>query len=411
MKSVKALSSTDDPREMVQVFGEEVGSLLERDASLSMTRRHVPAPQFQISRYSEWEEPIDPWLDPDKLPVLEGGILGDLIFNNRAVVLVDYDLDESDPAYEYLKGYRSLLSLPTFDNREALNMTVLLSKDPEAFDEELLPEIVWTGNLFGRAIHNLRVGDALKEAHRKIDHEVKVVAGIQLSLLPNGLPEIPGVELAVHYEAAEQAGGDYYDFFELPSGKWGLLIADVSGHGPSAAVLMAITHSIAHTNPDINDDPASMLDFINHHLILRYTNITKTFVTAFYAVYDPETHLMRYASAGHDSPLVLHSTDCTFDVPEATKNMPLGIRESKSYETYEFALQPGDFLVLFTDGIFEARNSDGELFGIERFTESVRQCTETPAHIIESLLQDLKAFAGNEPTHDDQTLLIAKIEG
>ena len=411
MDTVKALSGTDDPRTMVKVFGEQVNHLLTRDATLNMTRRYVEAPKFQISRYSGWKEPIDPWLEPEKLPVLEGGILGDLIFGAKAVVLVDYEIDESDPAYEYLKGYRAIMSSPSFDHGEALNMTVWMSNDPQAFNEQLLPEIVWTANLFGRAVHNLRIGEALKEANRQIDHEMKVVAGIQLSLLPNGLPAIPKMDLAVHYDAAEHAGGDYYDFFELPSGKWGILVADVSGHGPSAAVLMAITHSIAHTNPNLCDDPADMMNFINENLMHRYTSINKSFVTAFYAIYDPQTHMMTYSSAGHDSPFVLHSGNCSFDIPESTGDMPLGIQAAEPYHSKQFQLSPGDFLVLFTDGIFEARNPKGELFGMDRFQNSIHKCTETPDRIMESLLQDLREFTQGFPAHDDRTLLIGKIQG
>ena len=411
LNTVKALSGTDDPREMIQVFGEQVNHLLTRDASITLTRRNVDAPKFQISRYSEWVDPIDPWLEPEKLPVLEGGILGDLIFGSKAVVMVDYEIKEDDPAYQYLHGYRTLMSSPSFDHGESLNMTVWLSRDPDAFDESLLPEIVWTANLFGRAVHNLRVGDALKEAHRQIDHEISVVAGIQLSLLPHELPNIPNFDLAIHYEAAERAGGDYYDFFELPSGKWGILIADVSGHGPSAAVLMAITHSIAHTNPNMSDDPAEMFDYINEHLVQRYTSVTKTFVTAFYAIYDPETHMMTYSSAGHDSPFILHTSDCSFEIPETTGDMPLGIKKDEPYHTKQFQLTPGDFLILFTDGIFEARNPQGELFGMDRFQIAVQQCTETPNHILESLLEELKEFTQGKAPHDDRTILIGKIQG
>lgn len=407
--SIKALSSTEDPRKMIEVFGEEVGSTLERDATISLTRRNVPAPQFQISRFSEWEDPIDPWLHPEKLPTIEGGILGDLIFGGKAVVINDLNVGQDDPAYLYLKDYRSLLSMPTFDHGEALNMTIMLDKKPDSFEVGLLPEIVWTANLFGRAIHNLRVGDALKEANRIIDHEVKVVAGIQLSLLPNGLPSIPGLELAVHYEAAQQAGGDYYDFFELPSGKWGILVADVSGHGPSAAVLMAITHTIAHTIPELSDNPADMLNFVNQHLVRRYTSMTKSFVTAFYGVYDPQTHKLTYAGAGHDMPLVLRSTSCDVLSPDPTTNMPLGVRATETYTSHDYQLEPGDFLILFTDGLFEAQNHDGECYGLERFTEAVRRCTDTPQGIIDAMMADLAAFASGNPAHDDQTILIAHI--
>lgn len=408
--SVKALSSTDDPADMVKIFGEEVASLFERDGAISLTRRHTDAPKFQVSRYSEWDEgEYDAWAHPDRLPVLEGGILGDLIFGGKAVVINDLKVEESDPAFHYLKNYRSLITLPVYDHNEALNMNCMLSKKPDAFDEELLPEIMWTANLFGRAVHNLRVGDALKEANRIIDNEVKTVAGIQLSLLPNGLPEIPGLDLAVHYEAAQQAGGDYYDFFELPSGKWGILMADVSGHGPSAAVLMAITHTIAHTIPEFTDNPADMLNFINEHLVRRYTSTTKSFVTAFYGIYDPQTRELRYAGAGHDMPLILRSTSCDVLTPEPTSNMPLGVRAEEVYEARDYQLETGDFLILFTDGLFEARNHDDELYGMERFTEAVRRCGDTPQGIIDAMLQDLAKFACNHQPHDDQTILIAHI--
>ena len=124
ISTVKALSSTDDPRDMVRVFGEQVGNLIPRDASLTMTRRNVAAPKFQISRYSEWENPVDPWLEPEKLPILEGGLLGDLIFGAKAVVMIDFEIEEDDPAYEYLHGFRTLMSMPSFDHGEALNMTL-----------------------------------------------------------------------------------------------------------------------------------------------------------------------------------------------------------------------------------------------------------------------------------------------
>ncbi len=104
-------------------------------------------------------------------------------------------------------------------------------------------------NLFGRATHNLVLSDQLKVAYEAVDYEMKVVADIQRSLLPMQMPSIPTLSLAAHYQTSHRAGGDYYDFFPLPDGKWGILIADVSGHGTPAAVLMAVTHSLAHTLP------------------------------------------------------------------------------------------------------------------------------------------------------------------
>ena len=128
-----------------------------------------------------------------------------------------------------------------------MNMVVSMRRQVNGFDPQRLPELVLTANLFGRATHNLVLSDEVKRAYEAVDRELKVVSDIQLSLLPERLPHIPTLEIAAHYQTSQRAGGDYYDFFKLPEGRWGILIADVSGHGTPAAVLMAVTHSIAHT--------------------------------------------------------------------------------------------------------------------------------------------------------------------
>ena len=126
-----------------------------------------------------------------------------------------------------------------------------------------------------------------KQAYEIVERELKVVADIQRSLLPQVLPKIPTLELAAYYRTSRWAGGDYYDFFPLPDGRWGILIADVSGHGTPAAVMMAITHSLAHSLPGPADPPAAMLGHVNRQLSNRYTTSNEVFVTAFYGVYDP----------------------------------------------------------------------------------------------------------------------------
>src|SRR5207253_1299364 len=103
---------------------------------------------------------------------------------------------------------------------------------------------VWLSNLFGRATHNLVLAEELRQAYEAVDRELVAVADIQRSLLPAKLPKIPTMDLAAHYQTSRRAGGDYYDFFPLAEGKWGIIVADVSGHGTPAAVLMAITHCI-----------------------------------------------------------------------------------------------------------------------------------------------------------------------
>src|SRR5947207_1513638 len=131
---------------------------------------------------------------------------------------------------------------------------------------------VWMSNLFGRATHSLVLSDQVKQAYEQVDRELRAVADIQRSLLPSELPRIAGLDLASHYQTSTRSGGDYYDFFELPEGKWGILIADVSGHGTPAAVIMAVTHSIAHMLSEPPMPPSTLMHFVNRHLTARYTN-------------------------------------------------------------------------------------------------------------------------------------------
>ena len=197
---------------------------------------------------------------------------------------------------------RSLMALPNYDQGQALNYAVVLRADADAFDPETLPERVWMSNLFGRATSNLVLRQELERAYKVVDRELHRVAEIQRSLLPKVLPEIPKLSVAAHYQTSQWAGGDYYDFFELSGGKWGLLIADVSGHGTPAAVMMAITHAVAHSHPGDPEPPSALLEHVNDRMTRLYTADGAAFVTAFYGIYDPATRALTYASAGHNPP-------------------------------------------------------------------------------------------------------------
>src|SRR5437762_9568545 len=220
---------------------------------------------------------------------------------------------------------RSLIAVPNYDQGVALNMVVLMRKEPAAFQREQFPMWVWMSNLFGRATHNLVLSEELKKAYEAVDYELKGLADIQRSLLPKELPRIPNLSLAAHYQTSRRAGGDYYDFFPLPDGRWGILIADVSGHGTAAAVLMAVTHSIAHTYPGAPTPPGELLGHVNRVLAERYTANSGAFVTAFYAVYDPATRAITYSSAGHPPPRLKRCADGSLALLDGQHGLPLGI--------------------------------------------------------------------------------------
>lgn len=241
------------------------------------------------------------------------------------------------------------------------------------------------------------------------DQDRAGVAEIQAALLPPAPPRIATLDLAVHYQAVQQAGGDYYDFFRLPDGRWGILIADVSGHGTQAAVLMAITHAIAHLYPGPDASPGAMLEFLNRHLADRYTRSGGTFVTAFYAIYDPVTRELSYARAGHPPPRLKNCDDGRLLVLEGASGLPLGILPDRRYRDRRVGLRPCDQLILFTDGITEAANPAGERFGCARLDRLLRPCHRDADALLGRVLGALDRFTDGQPMQDDRTLVVAKI--
>src|SRR5262249_29618089 len=281
-------------------------------------------------------------------------LLAELIYGDKTVVIDDLEPSPHDPAAEYLAGQRSLLSIPMFDQGESLNLVVILDEQPHAFPHEQIPDLVWRRNLFGRATSNLVLKEDLRQAYQDLDRELKIVADIQRSLLPARLPRIPTMDLAAHYQPARRAGGDYYDFFPLPDDRWGIFIADVSGHGTPAAVLMAVTHATAPPSPGPPMPPPTLLDHLNEHLCSRYTTANGTFVTAFYGIYDPRKRLLSYASAGHNPPRVKRCQDGSLLALEGAGGLPLGVVSPTRYEEAVQALQVGDQIIFYTDGVTEA---------------------------------------------------------
>jgi sigma-B regulation protein RsbU (phosphoserine phosphatase) len=406
---MREMSLQVDAQAMVRAYGARMRNMIPADRWVALSRRELPAPMYRITRSSTWNDEVNPWKEKDRLPLLEGGLLGELIYGDEPRLINDLQVSPDDPAAEYFAGQRSLIAVPQYDRGVALNMVVRMHREPGAFSPDTFPEWVWLSNLFGRATHNLVLTEELKHAYAMVERELQIVADIQRSLLPKKFPVIPGLELASHYQTSKWAGGDYYDVLPLPDGKWGLLIADVSGHGTPAAVMMAITHSIAHTFPGAPDPPSQLLNFVNRHLSSRYTVDNESFVTAFYGIYDPARRELSYACAGHNPPRLMRCADGSVTSLDLVSSLPLGISEDETYEDTVQQLQTGDQLVFYTDGITEAVDADGNQFGTDRLDAVLRQCPLHANQIITSVLDALKGFTGDQPAEDDRTLLVAKV--
>lgn len=409
VETMRDMSLQTDPQAMVRAYGARIRQIMPADRFVALSRRGLEFPRYRITRSSQWTEEVNPWKEKHRLPLLEGGLLGELLYGDKPQIIDELEVSPDDPAASYLAGQRSLMAIPHYDGGTALNMAILMRSAPHAFDRDELPEHVWMSNLFGRATQNLVLAEELKRAYDVVDRELKVVADIQRSLLPKTIPNIPGLSLAAHYQTSQWAGGDYYDFFPLSGNRWGILIADVSGHGTPAAVMMAITHSIAHAVPESPDPPATMLNHVNRQLAKLYTTNNEAFVTAFYGIYDPVNRTLTYASAGHNPPRLKRCEDGSVMALDGVGNLPLGVFEDQEYDQATQALRPGDQIVFYTDGITEATNPAGKMFDTERLDQALANCHLDADGLIEAVLTALDQFTAGEPASDDRTVLVAKV--
>ncbi len=400
---MRAVSREADPQRMVRLYGEGMRKLRPRDAIHSFSRRGTEPPYYRITRSSHWTDEIDPWRQKERLPLLKGGILGEWIYRGEPVVTTDLRVPSDDPAAEYLRDYRGAIVMPHYDDGVALNMAAILWKNPADVPVDQAANLLWQANLFGRGTLNLVLRRELSQAYDAINNELKIVGDIQRSLLPETLPEIPTLDLAAHYQTSVQAGGDYYDIFPLPDNQWGIFIADVSGHGTPAAVVMAITHAIVHSYPGPTMPPGLVLQHLNTKLCNHYTARNPAFVTAFYAVYNPATHVFTYASAGHNPPRL--KTTLGVRAMDEVASLPLGIRPEEIYVEHAVNLTPGDTVLLYTDGVTESFNTAREMFGEERLDTLLARHHANPDRLIEAILVAVSDFTDARPAADDRTIL------
>lgn len=404
---MRELSTQTDPQAAAILYGRRLreGKFISTDRFVAVSRRDLTRPAYRITRSSTWKEAINPWAEKHRLPIHTSGLLSELIYSNELAIIENLPdrYSSDDPAAEYFEGMNFLLAIPQFDDGEGINMNVNLTRSPEGIDREKIPTMVLLSNLWGRSVLSAVLRKELKHAYDALDRELKVVGDIQRSLLPGALPEIPGLDLAAHYETSQRAGGDYYDFFPLSKNRWGIFIADVSGHGVPAAVRMAITHALAHSRPDSDLCACDMLTYLNSVLEGRYIGQTGSFITAFYAIYDVQSRRLTYCSAGHPSARVARD-ERIFSL-DGKAGLPLGIEPNVRYAEDEFQLQRGDRMLLYTDGISEAFSPSRDQFSTERIDAALAKSDGNAACLLKTVLTDLKNHTGPTQPTDDRTML------
>lgn len=304
----------------------------------------------------------------------------------------------------------SILCAPLKTREQVVGLIVLgrLAGEPvfTAGDEKLLMALAGQAAI---AIETARLHqEEIKQ--QRLEEELAIGRQIQLSLLPQACPEIPGWEFAAFYRPARQVGGDLYDFLELPGEprRLGLVIADVTDKGVPAALFMAFSRTIIRVESMSNHRPAKALQRANRFIVKDTQSSSRLLLTAFYATLDTGSGRLAYASGGHNWPLWLRAT--TGEVqPLAARGIIMGAFEDINLEECEVEVAPGDLLVFYTDGVTEAMNAAGHMFSDEQLQAVVASDPDASAQqALQAIVAAIEAFTGETPPSDDLTLFVIK---
>ena len=330
------------------------------------------------------------------------------------------DLYEVD---DYLQSEPCLLlANPLSVKGEVLGVMLVEEPDPlpvEGFDggrsnrrmrEKRLEITTGISQQAALAIQNDRLQREMVERER-LEREMQLAREIQVTFLPHQSPEIEGWEVNVRWRTAREVGGDFYDFFELPDNRLGLVIADVADKGMPAALFMTLIRTLVRASVQEDSSPAEVLAHVNDVLVPDAQG--GMFVTLVYAVLSVDTGELTYANAGHNPPLLLRARYGEIERLERG-GMALGVLESSRVEARTVKLEPGDILILYTDGITETFSPGGEMYGEARLRQVAQSAAQPPAgsisalSILEAIDHSVEEFLGQGAPADDLTLVVIR---
>lgn len=310
-----------------------------------------------------------------------------------------------------LKGsrFRSILAFPIHVKGENIGTLALLKELPDGFNREMTKIVSTFSNQAGISIENFRLmEEALQNERYK--EELKIAKTVQKSLLPEVLEKDPDFEIAAFSESADEVGGDYYDTLRMNDHKISLIVADVSGKGTTAAFHMSQMKGIFHSLAQDCIKPDEFMCKANQALV--YCLERGSFISATFFIVDTNEKKVHYSRAGH-CPLLYYSAAKSKAEYFKDKGIALGMVKNRSYSNFieanEFHYQRGDIMVLYTDGVTEAKNAKGDEFGYERLADVLLEVKEmAPKQIQEHLIRRLYEFSGTSNINDDYTTMIVK---
>jgi serine phosphatase RsbU (regulator of sigma subunit) len=258
------------------------------------------------------------------------------------------------------------------------------------------------GEQVSNALERAHLYDVLRAQQERLERELSMARTVQASFLPEKLPEIPGYQVAAAWDSALEVAGDFYDFFELPEGRWGVVIADVADKGVPAALYMAMARSLIRARAANTLSPALLLKEVNRALCELST--AGMFVTVFYGILNPQDQQLTYALAGHNPPFVRQFNGAVDELGK--EGIALGVLPEAEFHDRSLALKDGDLLVVYTDGVTDALNLQGEAYGLSRWREAIAQGPSKARECLPYLRNHLFEFIQDAPQFDDITLIV-----
>ena len=330
------------------------------------------------------------------------GLIGHVALTRQPFISPDV---RNEPRYINAREQtRSEMVAPIISNDEVIGVFDLESDELNAYSEDDLEVLMLLASQVAIIIEKVMLHEQLIEKKR-LEGQLEVARQVQLELLPPSDPQLPGYDISAYNFPTEEASGEYYDWVRIHDDQIGIVVADVAGKGVPAALLMAFLRASLRAATHVGYSPQISMAKVNY---LLWESIERNqFVTAFYGILDATTRTLAYSNAGHNPPLLINPDGRACFLTQGA--VPLGMFEDTRYHEYYLHIEPGQLLVLYTDGVTEAENPHEEEFGQDRLISSVMAARDLPAReMILAIQRDLSEWTDGRGATDDVTILVIK---
>jgi sigma-B regulation protein RsbU (phosphoserine phosphatase) len=417
LEAHRALSRSRTDLEMIDAVGSRFRAITEASHIVGLDVRAVPPGSFRIRAVLAMPDSVDGGVsvvryDWDQTPaptaIETGPVIADLISGDAPRTV-----SAADPAHDpvlatLIDGPHDCLSVPIFVDGEIAEWMLLFREAGRGFTAMDARLAASSLNLLARTAIQLNLTEEVRSLHAELRSHLDDVAAVQRSLLPQELPDVPGLSMAARYRPSVIAGGDTYDLRWFGPRTLGVAVADVAGHGPAAAVVMGMLRAALTAHLLHDESPGPVVPTVNR---IMHTGLNgSTFITAIFLAIDLDSGEVNFANAGHPAARVLRAATGAVEAVASATTIPLGIMPELPGDGGRFSLEPGDVLVAYTDGISEAFSPDRRQFGEAGLDAAIAAAPRgaDPDTIADAIMRAVRAHEAGAPQADDQCLVVLR---